>query len=111
MSAINPAVVQWIRQLADADQAVAFYAYQCLQDEVFEAGRQGQQNAQAALAEALGKELVAEAKAGGDRGPASFRNNAFLAAAAADNPAPLHPARVRTKLARLLGYIPHPAAA
>jgi HEAT repeat protein len=111
MSAINPAVVQWIEQLADADQAVAFYAYQCLQDEVFQAGRPGQRDAQAALARILGQELVADAKTAVANGPASFRNNAFLAAAATGERAPLHPARVRTKLARLLGYIPHPEAA
>ncbi len=110
MARINPVVVQWIQQLADADQAVAFYAYQSLQEEAFAVGRPGQEEAQAALAAGLGKELIAEASTGEGGGLASVRENAFLAAAATNAPNPKHPARVRTMLARLMGYIPHPAA-
>jgi hypothetical protein len=99
---MNPAVTQWIQQLADPDQAVAFYAYQSLQEEVLRTTEGG------ALAAVLGKELVAEAKPGegGSGGPGSFRNNAFLTAAAERTVVHLHPARVRRQLARLLGYIP-----
>ena len=103
---MNPAVTQWIEQLADPDQAVAFYAYQSLQEEALRTRQP------AALAVVLGKELVAEARPGegGSGGPASFRNNAFLTAAAEKTATPLHPARVRARLARLLGYLPDRAA-
>ena len=103
---MNPAVTQWIQQLADPDQAVAFYAYQSLQEEVLRTRES------AAFAAVIGKELIAEAKPGegGSDGPASFRNNAFLMAAAEKTAAPLHPARVRARLARLLGYVPDASA-
>jgi hypothetical protein len=106
MPVINPAVIQWIRQLAGDDQAAAFYAYQSLQEEILQASRPGQERVQAALARVLGEELVAEAKAGDGRATASFRDNVFLAAAATAQATPRHPARVRVSLARLLGYIP-----
>jgi len=108
MASINPAVNQWIGQMADASQVVAYYAYQCLQEEVFHAGRPGAEEEQAALAKVLGDALVAQAKPGqGESGAASFRNNAFLTAAATASVQFEHPARVRSNLARLLGYIPH----
>ena len=105
MATLNPAVAQWIVQLADAGEAVAFNAYQCLQEEVFKAPAE----LRGALADALGKELIAEARTA-EGGPASFRGNVFLQAAATERPAPKHPARVRTKLARLLGFVSHAAA-
>ena len=92
MPLINPAVTQWIRQMADSDQAVACHAYQCLQEEVFHVSRPGEEAAQTALATALGEALVAQAKPGPgarSRRAASSRNN----------------------LARLLSYLPLEAAA
>lgn len=104
MATINPAVIQWINQMSDPDQVVAYYAYQCLQEEVFRAG----ESAQSALAKVLGEALIAQAKAGqgGAQGAASFRNNVFLTAAAKAAVRFEHPARVRCNLARLLGYLP-----
>jgi len=92
MPLINPAITQWIRQMADSDQAVACHAYQCLQEEVFHVSRPGEEAAQTALATALGEALVAQAKPGPgarSRRAASSRNN----------------------LARLLSYLPLEAAA
>ena len=109
MPTVNPVVSQWIRQMADADQQVAYYAYQCLQEEVLRCA----DAAQPALAAVLGEALVAQAKPGqgtGGRGAASFRLNPFLASASAQAAEPLHPACVRNGLARLLGYLPCEAA-
>jgi hypothetical protein len=107
----NPAVPQWIRQMADSDQAVAFYAYQCLQEEVLYVTRPGAEPDQTALAGMLGEALTAQAKPGaGSRGADSFRSNAFLMAATQQRTEPLHPARVRNHLARLLGYLAVDAA-
>jgi hypothetical protein len=92
MPLINPAVTQWIRQMADSDQVVAYHAYQCLQEEVFHVSRPGEETTQTALATALGEALVAQAKPGPgarSRRAASSRNN----------------------LARLLSYLPLEAAA
>ena len=110
MPSINPAVMQWIGQMGDRDQVVAYFAYQSLQEEVFQVGRPGETAAQEALAAALGQALTAEAKEGSAQGAASFRNNAFLTAAAERVAEPLHAARVRRGLARLLGYLPVEAA-
>jgi hypothetical protein len=111
MPAINPAVTQWISQMGDRDQVVAYFAYHSLEEEVFKVSRPGQTAAQAALAKVLGEALTAEAKPGaGTPGSASFRNNAFLTAAAQQRPEPLHPVRVRTGLARLLGYLSNETA-
>ena len=100
MPSINPAVMQWIGQMGDRDQVVAYFAYQSLQEEVFQVGRPGETAAQEALAAALGQALTAEAKEGSARGAASFRNNAFLTAAAEQVAEPLHAARVRRGLMR-----------
>lgn len=108
MATINPAVIQWINQMSDPDQVVAYYACQCLQEEVFHAG----EAVQAALATVLGEALIAQAKPGqgGAQGAASFRNNVFLTAAAKATVQFEHPARVRCNLARLLGYLPSDGA-
>lgn len=37
----HPSVPQWIRQMADSDQAVAFYAYQSLLEYVLQTSRPG----------------------------------------------------------------------
>ncbi|MCW5977947.1 MAG: hypothetical protein KIT09_07705 [Bryobacteraceae bacterium] len=107
---MNPALLQWIDQMGDQDQVVAYYAYQCLLEEALRAGAPGQEAKQAALAEVLGKALVARAepKTGGGR-PGSFESNPFLTAVAARTAAYEHPAQVRRNLARLLGYLPHEA--
>jgi len=113
MATVNPAVVQWIRQMADEDQAVANYASQSLLEEVLRAGKPGQEEVQAALASVLGEALVAEAKPGegtGSRGADSFRGNVFLTSAAHKAADPLHPSRVRNQLVRMLGYLPVQAA-
>jgi len=67
----------------------------------------------AAMAKTLGEALTARVKPGqgaGSRGAASFRSNVFLASVSKEAVEPLHPARVREHLARLLGYIPAEAA-
>jgi HEAT repeat protein len=111
MPVINPEVTQWISQMGDKDQAVAFFAYQSLQEQVLRTGAPGMAEAQATLAAALGEALTAPARrnAGGAQ-PASLNGNPFLAAVAAQTAAMRHPSRVRVHLARLLGYIPHEAA-
>jgi HEAT repeat protein len=109
MPLVNPVVAQWIRQMADTDQEVAYYAYQCLQEEALRAP----DSARAALAVALGEAMVAPARRGpgaGAAGAASFKFNPFLTAASKEAAEPLHPARVRANLARLLGYLPCEAA-
>jgi hypothetical protein len=111
MPTMNPAVRQWIGQMGDRDQVVAFFAYQSLQEEVFRAGGPGDPAEQNALAAVLGEALTALAKPGqAGREGASFRNNAFLMAAAQQSVQLYYPARVRTGLARLLGYLPVEAA-
>ena len=97
---INPFVPQWIHQMADSDQAVAFFAYQSLLESVLRTRDEAEQSE---LAAALGEALTAQAKSGG---AGSFRDNAFLAAAALETANPLHPPLVRNHLARLLGYLP-----
>lgn len=115
MPVLNAEINLWIRQMADPDQQVAYFAYQCLQEEVFRASAPDNAAGQAALATALGEALCAQAKAGegaSSRGQASFRFNPFLTAAAGQQAAePLHPGRVRAGLARLLGYLPCEEAA
>ena len=103
----NALITQWIGQMADRDEPVAFYASQCLQEAVLHVPP-ADAAAQAQIAGTLGAALVAQAKSGpgGARGAASFRGNAFLAAAATEMADPLHPPRVRNHLARMLGYLP-----
>jgi HEAT repeat protein len=110
MPAMNPAVPQWIRQMADVDQVVAYFAYQSLLEEVLHSTAPGQAAAQTDLARALGEALVAQS-AQGARGqqPSASSSNPFLAAAARQTVPYQHPARVRVNLARLLGYLPHEA--
>jgi len=109
---MNPAVAQWIRQMADSDQVVAYFAYQSLLEEVLHATAPGQEAAQADLTKVLGEALLAQSRQGArgqQSSPAS--GNPFLAAAARQTVPYQHPARVRVNLARLLGYMPHEAAA
>ncbi len=113
MPSINPAVLQWIRQMDDDDQVIAYYAHQCLLEEVMHASAPGREAVQSALATALGEALVAERETGGRAGGqqgASFASNRFLTAVASQSVEYLHPPRVRANLARLLGYLPHEAA-
>jgi HEAT repeat protein len=99
--------------MGDTDQVVAYYAYQSLLEEVLHATASGREATQEALANTLGDALVAQVESG--RGArqqqaASFSNNPFLSAVARQTVAFQHRPRVRTNLARLLGYIPHEAA-
>lgn len=111
MAAVTPEVTQWIRQMGSADQTVAFYAYQSLQEHTLRASAPGREEDQKALAAALGEALTAPAKAkAGGAQPASFGNNPFLQAVASQLPSFEHPPKVRTNLARLLGYLPQPDA-
>ncbi len=112
MPSMNPAVTQWIRQMGDSDQVVAYFSYQSLLEEVLHATAPGQDAAQADLAKVLGEALVAQS-AQGARGQqsSSASSNLFLAAAARQAVPYQYPPRVRVNLARLLGYIPHEAAA
>lgn len=113
MPSINPAVLQWIRQMDDDDAVIAYYAYQCLLEEVMHASAPGREEEQKVLATALGEALVAEAKEDGPargRQATSFSGNPFLAAAASQFVAYAHPPRTRANLARLLGYIPDETA-
>ncbi len=113
MPAVNPEVTQWIRQMGDSDQVIAYFAYQSLLEQVLHTSAPGQAEAQGLLAAALGEALTAQAgPTQGRRGgqPASFGNNPFLTAVASQTVAYRHPPRVRSNLARLLGYLPHEAA-
>lgn len=111
MAAVAPEVTQWIRQMGSADQTVAFYAYQSLQEHTLRASAPGREEDQKALASALGEALTAPAKAkAGGAQPASFGNNPFLQAVASQLPSFEHPSAVRAKLARLLGLLPQPDA-
>lgn len=109
MPSVKPEVAQWIGQMGDGDQAVAYFAYQSLLEEVLHTSAPGQEEAQAGLANALGEALTAESKPGRGGQAASFDNNPFLAAVATKTVAYQNGPRVRTNLARLLGYIPHEA--
>jgi hypothetical protein len=107
MAAINPNVTQWIDQMADKDQVMAYYAYQCLLEQTLHTSAPGQAETEAALAVALGEALTATARQGAraaQAGPVS--GNPFLAAVASQTVAYRHPPRVRVNLARLLGYLP-----
>lgn len=111
MPAMNPAIPQWIRQMGDSDQVVAYFAYQSLLAEVLHASAPGREAAQAELAQALGEALVAQPAQGArPQQPSAASSNPFLAAAARQTVPYQHPARVRVNLARLLGYLPHEAA-
>jgi hypothetical protein len=92
---MNPAVNEWIKQLAHTDQVVAYYAYQCLEEEVFHASGPKDAETRADLVKALGEALVAQ------QAPAAGSQAA---------PRPLYPARARNSLARLLSYLPGPEA-
>lgn len=108
MPAIGPEITQWIRQMGDGDQVVSYYAYQCLLEQVHQAGAPGREDLQRLLATALGEALIARQSHHGVQ--ASVAGNPFLTAAASRTIQYRHPARVRINLARLLGYLPHPAA-
>ncbi len=111
MPSVAPEVTQWIRQMGSADQTVAFYAYQSLQEHILRASAPGREQDRKALAAALGEALTAAAKTkAGAAQPASFGNNPFLQAVASQLPSFEHPPAVRTKLARLLGLLPQPNA-
>jgi len=105
---LNPEITQWIRQMGDGDQVVAYHAYQCLLEQVHLAGAPGKAEEQKLLASALGEALTARAGEGGKK--PSVAGNPFLTAAASRTVEYRHPARVRANLARLLGYLPHEAA-
>jgi hypothetical protein len=111
MPTTNPEVTQWIDQMGDSDQVVAYFAYQSLLEQTLRAGAPGQAEAQNILAATLGEALTAPAKDSGPGAqPASFAGNPFLAAVASQSAAYRHPPRVRVHLARLLGYLPCEAA-
>jgi HEAT repeat protein len=106
MPAINPEVPQWIDQMGDKEQVVAFFAYQSLLEQVLHSGA-GQTEMQVTLAEALGGALTAVTKLNARN---SVAGNAFLSAVASQTVNYVHPPRVRVSLARLLGYMPVEAA-
>lgn len=111
MPTTNPEVTQWIDQMGDEDQVVAYFAYQSLLERTLHTGAPGQEEAQNALAAALGEALTAPARTGGPGAqPASFAGNPFLAVVASQTVAFRYPPRVRVHLARLLGYLPCEAA-
>ena len=103
MPPVAPEITQWIRQMNSGDQVVAYFAYQSLLEAVLHSSAPDQ----ADLASALGEALVARS----GRAVAPESANQFLAAAARRTVPYQHPPRVRVNLARLLGYIPHEAAA
>lgn len=110
MPAINPEIKQWINQLGDKVEAVAFFAYQSLQEAVLRAGAPGHAEEQVLLANTIGTALTSLARQSGPGAvPASIVGNAFLAAVANQTVPYLHPARARVQLARLLGYLPNEA--
>lgn len=108
MPTVAPEVIQWIRQMGDRDQVVAFFAYQSLQEHVLHLSEPGKEAEQKALAAALGAAMTALAapKPGAGGQPASFGNNPFLNAVASQRPSFEHPPSVRANLARLLGCLP-----
>jgi len=113
MPSLNPEVAQWIRQMGDDDQVIAYFAYQSLLEQVLHTTAPDRAEAQAVLATALGEALTALAasrQGASAAQAASLRNNSFLAAVASQTVAYQYPPRVRSNLARLLGYIPHEAA-
>jgi len=108
MPPVGPEVTQWIRQMNSGDQVVAYFAYQSLLETVLHSSAPDQ----ADLANALGEALVARSgQASRSAAAASESGNPFLAAAARQTIPYQHPPRVRVNLARLLGHIPHEAAA
>ncbi len=112
MPAVGPEITQWIRQMGSPDQVVAYFAYQSLLEAVLHAGGPGQDALQADLAQALGEPLVAlSSQKARAQAAASESGNVFLAAAARQTVPYQYPARVRVGLARLLGHMPHEAAA
>ena len=112
MPSLNPEVAQWIRQMGDNDQVIAYFAYQSLLEQVQHTTAPDRTEAQAVLATALGAAMTALAGNRQDSAgqAASLRNNSFLAAVASQTVAYQYPPRVRSNLARLLGYLPHEAA-
>ena len=112
MPSLNPEVAQWIRQMGDNDQVIAYFAYQSLLEQVLHTTAPDRADAQATLATALGEAMTALAESRQDSAgqAASLRNNSFLAAVASQTVAYRYSPRVRSNLARLLGYIPHEAA-
>ena len=84
----------WVVQLGDKDQVVAYRAYKNLEETATRAGAPGIENRRADLAATLAAELLAKGKPpkdkkGKPKGP----------------PRPLYPAGVREKLCRLLSYV------
>ena len=111
MPTTNPEVTQCIDQMGDADQVIAYFAYQSLLDLTLRTGAPGHAEAQDMLATTLGEALTAPAKESGTGAqPASFAGTPFLAAVASQTASYRHPPRVRVHLARLLGYLPCEAA-
>ncbi len=108
MPALEPEVTQWIDQMGDQNQVIAYFAYQSLLEKVLHTGAPDRAQEQALLAAALGQALVARAGQGRAQ-PSPFDNNPFLAAAASQTVEYRYAARVRVNLARLLGYLPHEA--
>ncbi len=107
MPTTNPEVTQWIDQLGDPDQVVAYFAYQCLLELTLRTGPPTQAEAQVCLATVLGEALTAPARASGAGAqPASFAGNPFLAAVASQTASYRYAPRVRVQLARLLGLLP-----
>ena len=67
MAEVNSMVSRWIPQLDDWDQSSAFFAYQSLEQEVFEASRPGNEEGMEALALALGEALSSDLSSGAKR--------------------------------------------
>ncbi len=111
MPSLNPEVTQWIRQMGDRDQVVAYFAYQCLLEQVLHTSAPDRAEEQELVAAALGDALTARARSGEHGGsPASIDGNPFLIAVAMRTVEYQHAPRVRANLARFLGYLPHEAA-
>jgi HEAT repeat protein len=108
MPAANPEISQWIRQMGDRDQVVAYFAYQSLLELVLHSSAPERGGEQSTVAAALGEALTLRAapRQGAGGQPAPVSGNPFLAAVARQAAAYQHPARVRSHLARLLGYLP-----
>ena len=110
MPSLNPEVTQWISQMGDRDQVVAYFAYQCLLEQVLHASAPDRAEEQELVAVALGEALTARARSGErDGSSGSVAGNPFLSAVARRTVEYQHAPRVRVNLARLLGYLPHEA--
>jgi len=85
---------EWVAQLGDKDQVVAFRAYKNLEDTATRAGAPGLDSRRADLAATL----IAELDAKGE--PPKNKNGKVTG-----EPGPLYPAGVRNQICRLLSYI------